>query len=55
MLIIMSNVMVDLLGDVLASAIRAVLTNINVDVLLDVNVNMFPGVMAAFEFAIPDP
>ncbi len=47
MLIIVSNVAVDLWVDVL--------TGIDVDVLMEGNVNVFAGVMTTLEFAIPGP
>ena len=46
-LIIVSAVAVDLLMDAL--------TDIGVDVLVGVNVNVFAGAMAAFEFVMPLP
>ena len=48
MLIIVSNMAVDLLMDALRSIIRGVLINIDVDVL-------FSGVITAFDFAMPGP
>ena len=48
----MSDVAVDFLRDALTDIIRAVLT---IDMLVDVNVNVFPRVMTAFGFAMPDP
>ena len=50
-LIIVSNVAVDLLMDAFTAIIRGVLNNIDVDVL----VNVFGDVMTAFEFVISDP
>ena len=47
MLIIVSNVAVDLLMDALTDIIRGVLTNIDID--------MFAKVIAAFDFAMPGP
>ena len=41
--------------DALTGLMRVVLTNIDVDVLMDVNANVFAGVMTAFEFVMPDP
>ena len=35
--------------------ILGVLTNIDVDVLVDVDRNAFAGVMTAFDFAMPGP
>ena len=55
MLIIVSNMAVDLLIDALTDIIRGVLTNIGVGVLEDVNINMFAGVMATFEFVVSCP
>ena len=55
MLIIVSDMAVDLLMNVLAGKIIGVLTNIGVEVLVDANVNVFAGVMAVFAFATPDP
>ena len=52
MLIIVSDVAVDLLMDALAVILRADLTNIDVDVLADVNAKVFAGVMTAFDFAM---
>ena len=54
-LIIVSDVVVDLSMGGLADVIFDVLNNIGVDVLVDVIVNVFSGVMTAFEFAMPDP
>ena len=51
----MSNVAVDLLMDALTEIIRGVLTNIGIGVLVDNNLNVFAGVMAAFEFDMPRP
>ena len=45
----------DLLMDLLTDKILGVLTKICVDVLLEVDVNVFAGVMTAFEFAMSDP
>ena len=45
---------VDLLTDALTDIRLGLLTNnIGVDVLVDVNVNAFAGVMTAFEFPMP--
>ena len=55
MFIIVSNVMFDLLMKSFTRIILGVLTNIDVDVLWDVNGNVFIIVMTAFEFATPDP
>ena len=54
-LIVVSNVAVDLLMDALIDIIRDALTNINVDVLVGVNGNVFAGVMTTFEFLVPCP
>ena len=48
MVIIVSNMAVDLLMDALRSIIRGVLINIDVDVL-------FSRVITAFDFAMPGP
>ena len=53
--IIVSNVAVELLMNAVTDIIRGVLSNIDVDVLVDVNVNMFAVSMAAFEFVMSDP
>ena len=55
MLIIVSNVAVDLLMDALVNMIRDVWTNVDVGMLVDVNGNVFSGVMTSLEFAMPDP
>ena len=55
MLIIVSDVAIDLLMDALRGIIRGVLTNIDVDVLVNVNIQGFIGVMTPFEFAKPGP
>ena len=47
----MSNVTVDLLTNALTGIMLDVPTNIGVDV----NVNVFAGVMTTFEVAIPSP
>ena len=55
MLIIVSDMAGDLLMDALVGIIIGVLTNIGADVLLvNANVNVFAGVMTAFEVATPD-
>ena len=41
--------------DVFTAIICGVLTNIDVDVLMDVNVNVFGDVMTAFEFIMTGP
>ena len=54
MLIVASNVAVGLLMDALTDIRLGLLANnIGVDVLVDVNVNVSAGGMAAFEFAMP--
>ena len=54
MLIVASNVAVDLLMDALTDIRLGLLANnIGVDVLVDVNANVSAGVMTAFEFAMP--
>ena len=53
-LIIVSNVAVDLLMDALTEIKLGVVTNIDIGVLVDVDVKVFAEVMAAFEFAMPD-
>ena len=52
---IVSGMAVDLLMDALTDIKRVVLSNINVDVLVDVNENLFAGVMTAFDFATSGP
>ena len=52
MLIIVSNVAVDVLIYPLTDTILGVL---DVEVVVEVNVNGFAGVMTAFEFVIPGP
>ena len=53
-LIVTSNVAVDLLMDALTVIRLGLLANnIGVDVLVDVNVNVYAGVMTAFEFPMP--
>ena len=54
-IIVVSNVAVDLLMDVLTDAILGVLANIEIDVLVDGNANVFVDVMTIFEFAMPGP
>ena len=55
-LLIVSGVAVDLLMDVLTGIIHGGgLTNIDVDVLWDVNGNVFIIVMTAFEFVMAHP
>ena len=41
--------------DALAGIIRDVLTDIDVNVLVDTNANVFAGVMTDFEFGMPVP
>ena len=56
MLIIISNVAVDLFMDVVTDIMRGVLTNIGVvGMLVDVNVNVFAGVITDLAFAMPGP
>ena len=50
----MSDIAVDLLMDALGDIMIDDLTNIGADVSVDANVNVFAGVMTAFEFATPD-
>ena len=52
MLVIESDVAVELSVDVLTSIILPVVTSIGVDVLMDLNVNVFADAMTAFEFAM---
>ena len=54
-LIIVSNVAVDLWVDSLTDIIHGVLTNVAVDVLMDANIKVFVDVMTAFEVSIPGP
>ena len=54
-LIIVSNVAVDLLMDAFTAIIRGVLNNIDVGILVDVNVDVFGDVMTAFEFIMTGP
>ena len=54
-LTIMSDATVNLLMDALADIILRILTNSDVGVLVDVNINVFAGVMTAFEFVMPAP
>ena len=53
-LIIVPNMAVDLVMDALTEMIRGIRTSIGVDVLMDVNVNAFVGVMVVFEFVTSD-
>ena len=55
MLIIVSNMAVDLLIDALTEIKLGVMTNIDIGVLVDLDVNVFAEVMAAFDFAMPGP
>ena len=55
-LIIVSNVAVDLLMDALTGILRrGVLTNIDIDALVNANGNVFAGAMTTFEFAMSGP
>ena len=54
-LIIVSDMAVDLLMDVLTDIILGLLTNFGVGMLMDANVNVFAGVIIAFECAMTDP
>ena len=49
----MSDVGVDLLMESLSVIMIGALASIGVDVLVDVNANVFAGVMTTFEFAMP--
>ena len=53
--IIVSNVAVELLMNAVTDIMRGVLSNMDVDMLVDVNVNIFAVSMAAFEFVMSDP
>ena len=53
--IILSSVAVNLLMGALISMILDVMANTDVGVLVDLNVNVLPRAMTAFEFAVPDP
>ena len=55
MLIIVPNAAVDLLVDALTVMMFWVLPDIGVDVLANVNLNMFAVLMTSFEFAMPGP
>ena len=55
MLVIVSDMAVGLLMEALTGIIRGVRTKIGVGMLMDVNANMFAGVMTTFEFVMPDP
>ena len=55
MLVIVSDMAVGLLMEALTGIIRGVRTKIGVGMLMDVNANMFAGVMTTFEFAMPGP
>ena len=52
--IILFDMAVGLLVNALSALMCGVLTNIDVDVFLDVNVNAFAGKITTFEFAMPD-
>ena len=54
-LIVVSDVAVDLLMDALTDITLSVMTDIDVGVLVDVNVNVCAGEMIAFDFAISSP
>ena len=54
-LIIVSDVAVNLLMDAFTAMIRGVLNNIDVGMLVDVNVDVFADVMTAFEFIMSGP
>ena len=54
-LIIVSDVGVDLLIAALTDISRVMLTDIGIGVLVGMNVNVFADVMAAFEFDVPGP
>ena len=53
MLITVSGVAVDLLMDALTDIERGLLTKINVDALVNVNLKVFSGGVTTFEFAMP--
>ena len=53
MLITVSGVAVDLLMDALTDIIRGLLTKIDFDALVNVNLNVFSGGVTTFEFAMP--
>ena len=55
MLIIVSNVATDLLECALTGMILGDVTDNGVNVSVDANVNVFAGVMTAFEFAMAGP
>ena len=55
MLIIVSDMAVDLLMDALTDIILSVLTDIGVGELAGVNANVFAGVMSAFDFVMSGP
>ena len=55
MVIIVSNVAVELLMNAVTDIMRGVLSNMDVDMLVDVNVNIFAVSMTAFEFVMSDP
>ena len=50
-----SEVAVDLLTDAFTGMIFGVLTRIGVEVLVEMNVNVFAGVMTALECVMPSP
>ena len=51
----MSKVAVDLLVDALTDIIRDILNKTDFDVSVDMNVNVFTGVLTTFEFGMPRP
>ena len=55
MLVIVSDRAVDFLMEAFTGIIRGILTNIGVDVLVGVTVNIFLVAITAFEFAMPSP
>ena len=54
-MIVVSGMAVDLLMDELTVIMPDVGTNIGVDVLVDVNTNVFAGIIISFGFAKPGP
>ena len=55
MLVIVSDMAIDLLMYALTDTIRGVLTNVDIEVLVDVNVNVLADLITAFNFAMPGP
>ena len=55
MLIIVPNAVADLLVNALTVMIFWVLSGIGVDVLANLNLNMFAVLMTSFEIVMPDP